>query len=138
FLPTNDADRGVPTWQVSLEYGRNYTVQTGNGLAGTVTEARRSFLGAETRTAIASDASVKTPNPQAVQKQVSTLLVNAVDGQAEADRILGLYKVPRDFAEVDTPLTVDALLGLDLGQTVAVAIPRFGYDAGRSLVITGM
>ena len=60
------------------------------------------------------------------------------DAQTEANRVLGLYKVRRDFVEIDTPLTPEALQILDLGKTVSVVIPRFGYDAGRNMVITGM
>jgi hypothetical protein len=138
FLSTNDPDKGVPSWQVSLTYALNYTVMTGNGVAGVVDDAARAYLAAATRTAISTDATVKVANPLAVQKTVATLLVNQADAQAEADRILGLYKVRRDFIEVDTPLTPDALNLLDLGRTVSVIIPRFGYDTGRLMVITGM
>lgn len=138
FVQSNDPDRGVPTWRVSLDYARNYTVQTGNGLAGSVTDAQRSYLGAANRTVISSDASVQTPNPLAVQRNVSTLLVDATAAQTEADRLLALYKVRRDFVEIDTPLTPEALALLDLGMTVSVVINRFGYDTGRDMVITGM
>jgi hypothetical protein len=137
FLATNDPDKGVPTWQVTLDYAHNWTVQT-DGLAGVVTDAARAFLAVATRSAIATDTSVQIPNPSAVQKTVETLLVNQADAQTEANRVLGLYKVRRDFVEIDTPLTPEALQILDLGKTVSVVIPRFGYDAGRNMVITGM
>lgn len=138
FLPTADQDRGVPTWQVSLDYARNWTVQSGNGLAGDVADARRSYLAQPTRTAVATDEAVKTPNPAAVTKEVSTLILAQADAEAEAERILALYKTARDFAEIDTPLLPEALQAVDLGVSVTVVIPRFGYDAGRALVITGM
>jgi hypothetical protein len=138
FLPTNDPDRGIPTWKVSLDYARNWTVQTGNGIAGDVTDDRRSYLSKEERTVIASDDTVKVPDPAAAVKTLTTLMALQADAQAEANRILALYKTHRDFGEVDTPLTIDAIQALDLGMTVAVAIPRFGYDSGRPLLITGM
>jgi hypothetical protein len=138
LLPTNDPDRGTPTWKVSVEYARNWTVQTGNGLVGEVTDDRRSYLANDHRTEVASDEAVKTPDPAAVTKTVTTLMANKADAQAEASRLLVLYKTRRDFGEVDTPLTIEAIQALDLGLSVAIAIPRFGYDAGRPLLITGM
>jgi hypothetical protein len=138
FLSTNDQDKGVPTWRVSLSYAHNYTVLTGTTVAGSVSDTDRTYLAVADRNVISSDASVQIANPLAVQKEVTTLLANQADAQAEADRVLALYKVRRDFIEIDTPLTPEALQSLDLGQTVRVIIDRFGYDTGRNMVITGM
>jgi hypothetical protein len=69
---------------------------------------------------------------------VATLFAMQADAQAEADRLLALFKERRDFIEVDTPLRPEALASLDLGLTVKVVIPRFGYDTGRNMIITGM
>jgi hypothetical protein len=138
FLPTNDPDRGTPTWKVSLDYARNWTVQSGNGIAGSVAEDRRSYLAKETRTVVASDDTVKVPDPNAATKTITTLMAVQSDAQDEANRLLDIYKVKRDFGETDTPLSLDAIAALDLGLTVAVAIPRFNYEAGRPLLVTGM
>lgn len=138
FLPTQDPDKGVPTWQVQLGYNRNYTVQSGNGLAGVVAQDRRNFLSADLRQVSSSDASVKTPSPLAVVKQADTLLTVKADAQAESDRKLTLFKVRRDFVEVDTALTSQAVGLIDLGTVLRVVINRFGYDTGRQMVVTGM
>jgi hypothetical protein len=138
FLSTNDPDKGVPTFRVSLAWMHNYTVMSGTSLVGSVADDARAYFAIENRTVVATDLTVQTPNPLAVQKEVTTLLVNQADAQAEADRVLALYKVRRDFIEVDTPLAPEALQALELGQTVSVVIPRFGYDGGRPMIITGM
>jgi hypothetical protein len=127
---------------VQLGYGRNYTVQSGNGLAGTRfsrNQPRVNYLGAEICARCPrATRRVKTANPLAVIKQVDTLLTVQADAQAESDRRLGLYKVRRDFIEVDTPLTSQAIGFIDLGTVLRVVINRFGYDNGRQMVVTGM
>jgi hypothetical protein len=138
FLSTNDADKGVPTYSVSLTYAVNYTVLTGTTVAGSVSDVDRTYLATATRNVVSTDTSVQIANPLAVQKTVATLFAMQADAQAEADRLLALFKERRDFIEVDTPLRPEALASLDLGLTVKVVIPRFGYDTGRNMIITGM
>jgi len=138
FLPTNDPDKGLPTWQVTLTYGKNWTVQSGDAVAGAVSDTRRAWLSAATRSVVSSDDTVKTPSPGALSKTIDTLLRDQTAAQAEADRILALFKVRRDFVEIDTPLTPAAVAAFELGQTVSVVQNRFGYDAGRPMVITGI
>jgi hypothetical protein len=137
FLGGNDPDRGAPTWQVSLDYSRNWTVQQGDGLAGSVAAARRSFLAKADRTAIASDVSVKTPSPLAVQKQVSTLLIDQTEAAKEANRLLTMFNQTRDFLEIDTPVTTDLVAAVKLNDTVKVVMPRFGYAGGKHLRVIG-
>lgn len=138
FNSGNDPDKGVPTWQISLDYSKNWTLQQGDGIAGAVTAARRSFLAAATRNAVASDATVKDSSPLAMQKKVSTLLISQSDAAAEAARLLAMFKVTRDFIEIDTPMTAELITAIDLNATVAVVMPRFGYDSGKNFRVIGM
>jgi hypothetical protein len=134
----NDPDKGVPTWQVSLDYGKSWTVQQGDGLAGAATLDQRDFVSKAFRAAVASDASVKTANPLAAQRKVSTLIVNQSDATTEASRLLTMFKVTRDFIEIDTPLSSDLIAAIDLNSTVQVVLPRFGYDSGKNFRVIGM
>lgn len=138
FLRTNDEGKGVPAWSVSLTYAKNWTVQSGNGLAGVVTTPRRNFLKDETRSVKASDATVQTAYPIAVELKPDTYLVDQAAAQTEADRLLALFKVRRDYVEVDCDLSAELVATVDLGQTVNVVMPRFGYDAGRHMVVVGL
>lgn len=140
FLPTNDPDKGMPTYRVTLNYARNFTVEAANGLAGAVLAdpKRVAFLGNETRSVISTASWVQTPNPLAVQKTVDTLLVSVSDAQDECDRVLSLYAGQRDFIEIDTPLTPQAIALIDIGDAIVVALPRYGYDDGRPMLVTGM
>lgn len=138
FLPTSDPDRGLPAYEIVLEWGRNWTVQQGDGLAGAVTAERRNFLAEATRTVTSTDNTVKTAHPLAVQKKVATLLQSQSAAQTEADRLLTMFKTPRDFIEIDTPMTSSLIAALDIGSTVKLVIPRFGYSAGKNLRVTGM
>lgn len=140
FLPTNDPDKGLPTYLVTLNYQKNYTVEQGNGLSGTALAdpTRVAFLANETRTVMAKAPWVQTANPLAVQKTVETLLVDATDAQDECSRQLSLYAGRRDFVEIDTPLTVQAISLLDIGDTIVVALSRYGYDEGLPMIVTGM
>jgi uncharacterized membrane protein YeaQ/YmgE (transglycosylase-associated protein family) len=69
FNSGNDPDKGIPSWQVSLDYGKSWTLQQGDGLAGAATLDQRDFVSKAFRSAVASDSSVKTASPLAAQKK---------------------------------------------------------------------
>lgn len=138
FLPTNDPDRGVPTWEVTLNYGLNYTVQSADDVAGIVQTDRKTFLGLQYRTAKSSNTAIKTPYPMAMTKTVTSLLLDPIAAQAEADRLLAIYSVQRDFIEIDTPMTSELVATVDIGTQVFIVLPRFNYNAGRPMRITGI
>jgi len=138
FLPTNDPDRGIPTWEFNVEYGLNYTVQQKDNLAGSVQLDRQTFLGLAVRTATASNEAVKTPYPLAKTKKITTVLLDAAAAQAEANRLLSIYQAQRDFIEIDTPMSSELIATVDIGDQVFVAVPRFNLSAGTPFVIIGM
>ncbi len=138
FLPTNDPDRGVPTWQVTYNYSLNYTVQSADDVAGIVGQDRKTFLGLQYRTATSTNTAIKTPYPMAMTKTVTSLLLDPVAAQQEADRLLAIYSVQRDFIEIDTPMNSELVATVDIGVQVFVALPRFNYDAGKPMRITGI
>jgi hypothetical protein len=125
---------GVPAWSVALNYGRVWTTLAAGQTAGSVSLARRTYLGSATRQAVASASSVRTAHPLAAQVTVDTLLANQADAQAEADRLLALYSVRRD--RLSWPLAADSA-PYEIGQVVSVRLSRFGYGAGKPMLVIG-
>jgi hypothetical protein len=138
FLATNDPDRGVPAWEINVEYSLNYTVQQKDNLGGSVQLPRQTFLGLSVRTATASNEALKTPYPLAKTKTVTTVLLDATEAQNEANRLLAIYSAQRDFIEIDTPLSSELVATVDIGDQVFVVLPRFNYQLGKVFVVIGM
>jgi hypothetical protein len=136
-VATSDEDRGVPLWRVTLNYGRNYTVQDAQTLAGSVTAARRSQLGQEWRTVKVEDAAVKTVHRLAPELTIDTLYTTEADATTEATRVLTLRKVRRDRIHFTVPFD-SSTATLDLGVLISVAYPRFGYTAGKLFTTIGV
>jgi hypothetical protein len=136
---TRDPGRGIPVWQVSLRYGRNWTTFSPTDLvaiSGTFTEAQRAALLQEWRTAVASDAAVQTKHIKATTLEYDTLLTTEADAVAEAARRLALHKVRRDYLRVPAPIADDSPV-LDLLQEVKLETPVAGL-AGRQFAILGI
>lgn len=138
FTFSNDPEKGMPTWRVTVEYARNYTVQTGDALAGSVVQERKNFYSSPVLTAKSEDTTVQTSYPLAVEKTVSTLLVDPTPAEDEAARLLAIFSEPRDFLEVDVILSSDLITFVDIGSVVNIVIPRLGYIAGKLMRIIGM
>ena len=135
-IATGDQGAGVPTWKVTLRYARNWATQGSADLAGCVAAARRTELAQEYRTVVVEDAAVKTIHPLATELTVDTLLTEPADALAEANRLLSIYKVRRDRLIV--PLDATLAAPADLGRTITMQFSRWGYNAGRPMVILGM
>ncbi|MBX3536428.1 MAG: hypothetical protein KF735_02220 [Chelatococcus sp.] len=137
FDVTNDPGRGIPAYRVIVRYKRNYSTLNGSEVATCVTndEDYKAFLSTEWREAKAEDLSVKTKFSNAVEVTVDSCLTSLSTAQAEAARLLALYKVRRD--RVSLTLWDEQADGIRLGDTVTVQVPRFGYDAGRVMRVIG-
>ncbi len=131
------AQDALPSWRVVLGWGRNETVQAGD-LAGSVTAARRAWLAEAVRTTAAEDAAVKNRYKLAGELRRDTLLVTQANADAEAARVLALYKVRRDTFKVRARLSAEEVEGIDLGQVVRLTWHRYGLAAGRLFVVTGL
>lgn len=139
FLPTSDPDRGIPIYEVQLDYGRNYTIQTRDDLAiSGITLDRIQFLVVQYRTAKSTNSTLRNSWPLATTKKVTTQLISQTAAQIEADRILSIYQAPHDFVEIDTPLTSELVATVDIGVQVVLQIPRFNYQNGKAMKVIGM
>jgi|GEM_PF-5293524 len=97
--------------------------------------ARAQWLAAEYRAAAATDAAVQVAHPLAREIRIDTLLVFAPVAQAEADRLLALYSVNRDRLRVRVPIA--AVPADVLGKVLLLKVPRYGYSAGKLMVVIG-
>lgn len=136
-LTSEDAGRGIPPYQVTIRYNRNWTQQA-NGLAGSVADSRRAFLAQAYRTSVATDTATLSKHPLSPTMQRDTLLLGQAAADAEAARLLALYGVRRDRLRVRVRLDGTLVAVVDLGAVVDLILPRFGYATGRHFVVTGM
>lgn len=134
IIASNDEEKGVPAYRVTVNHTVNYTVQT--KVAGAVTDARLAWLGKDKRAEQASDAAVKTVYLLSPEMTRDTYLTSASDAANEATRLLNLYKVRRGFYKA--VIELDANAALDLGQVVTVKMNRFSLSAGKKLLIIGI
>lgn len=128
----------IPNGKIELSYKRNYTIQSGDELAGlAATDPERvNFVKEEYRKISVTDVTVSANYPISTPLVQLTLLVSDNDADIEADRLLNLMKQQRDFLRVG--LSADHTIGnMDIGQTVRLTIPRFGYTEGKNFVIIG-
>jgi len=138
FVPSNDPEKGQATWQIKLDYARNWTVQPESSVLGAVTQEQKNYLALANRTITAEDTDVQTIYPFAVKKQVSTLQVLEDFAAAEAARLLEIFSEQRDFVELDVILTSDLIELIDMGRVINVVLPRLGYEDGKIVRVTGM
>ncbi|MGI2325899.1 MULTISPECIES: hypothetical protein [unclassified Methylococcus] len=129
----------APAWKMTLEGDTNYAVQDRNSLAGIVSDARAAWLGAASRSASASDASVKTIRLNAQDYTASSVQVSLSQLQAEVNRRLNLLKNRLDTVAVTVRDSPASWLGrADIGTEVLLKTRWYGYDAGRPMIITGL
>ena len=137
-VTASDELSGLPTWKVSVLWKKFYTVQQDGDIAGSVTIARRGELAQEYRTAVATDTDTQSIYPNARELTRTTALISESDAQAEASRLLSLFKIQRRTYTATVRWEAELTTTLDIGQVVSVTFPRFGLQAGKLLLITGL
>lgn len=129
-------DRVIPpAHRVTIKYNRNWTPQK-SGLAGSVTEANRALYGNE---------SMETSADNTTNHLLSThLIVDSLiggndllsaDATTERDRLKALYAKPSGIYRFEV-YTWGVLL--NLGDTVKITHPRYGFANGKTAVIVGL
>ncbi|WP_305821400.1 hypothetical protein [Massilia brevitalea] len=120
---------------VKLGFAKNWTVQDAGTLAN-LPESHKALFTEEWLTTTKTDAAtLATYRLNAEPVQIDTMLLTRADADAEAQRRLDLWKVPRTTYEFDG---VPELLTLELGQAVTVYSPRFGMAAGVSGIVISL
>lgn len=137
LVPSADDGAGVPAWRYTLSYGPIWTVQDSD-LAGSVPADRRALLREERRSKAAADATVQITHKLATDLAADSLIADGTAAATEADRRLALYKVQRLRLEAQVRLDSGLAAAIDLGAVVQVVHTRFGLEAGRLMVVTGI
>lgn len=136
-LAPSDDGRGVPVWQVTVNYLRMWQVQD-VPLEAAVSEADKAKYGREYRSVTVEDATIQNQFPLARSLTVDTLLVEQADAAALAAHLLDLLGTRRDLfrlvARYDAPLAA----AIDLGDVVEVFYPRFGLSGGKLFNVHGI
>jgi hypothetical protein len=117
---------------VKLGYNKNWTIQT--DLQTGIPEAHKDLFANEWLTVTELDAAVAAVYKlDAEPVQRDTLLLATTDAEAEAQRELDLYSVPRTVYGFEG---FSQLLALELGSPVTLIHPRFGLAAGKTGMVT--
>jgi len=120
---------------VKLGFAKCWTVQDASTLAN-LPEVHKALFAEEWLSTTKTDqATLSTYRLNAEPVQVDTMLLTRVDADAEAQRRLNLWKVPRTTYEFEG---VPELLSLELGQAVTVYSPRFSMDAGVTGIVISL
>jgi len=120
-------------WRARVGYQKNYTVMT--DVAAGVTAARRTFAAEAQRISLKDDTATQSRHRLAREYgPTGALFAQAADGDTEALRRITLWKQELGIYAVNT---CGRALLRDLGDEVTITYNRFGFDAGKQVVILG-
>lgn len=124
-------DKRIPVKAaIKIGFCKNWTVQP--DLQTGIPQEHKDFFSEEWISRTSSDAAVATKYKLDIDPdQKDTLLLDEPEAQAEATRLLNIYKVPRTVLSFDG---FAELMELQLGDPVTLTHDRFGLDGG----VTGM
>lgn len=130
----------IPNWRIKVGYRPNLRTLSQSELAaqflpGGVNASQNGSLTEEYRFVSSEDSSVKTAHLLAVDQEVYTRLDDKTDAQAEATRLLNMFKVYRDVYTVKVKTQP---LSRRLGEIVTISYSRYGLSSGKQFVIVGL
>jgi hypothetical protein len=118
-----------PPFRQRVSYRRNWTVMS--SFAGVVAADRKAYLASPYLISEASAVSIKADHPFAQDPDVRECYFrDKADSDAEAQRLLDLYRVERALYRITGPRK---LLHQNLGDTVNVTFPRWDLSVGRNM-----
>lgn len=131
--PVQDMD--APVWSVTVNSGECWP----SNLVSGASAAMKDYLSREPwqHTFSRQVETTRTANPGAVATTVEVKGRHFTSSFSQGifmDGYMALYGTQRDFYTCTVPLSATAL-ALELHDTVAIAIPRFGLDTGRNFRI---
>lgn len=135
ILGVSDTGNGVPCKRVNLNWRKNYTVLNPADLAGSVDQDARTQLGMEFRQAFYEDPSVLQKHLLAGELSFDTACYD--DPTSESQRRFNIYSVARDRLQLTLKIAPGMEDLLNLGETLTVKYPRYGYDNGKIRMIIG-
>lgn len=134
--PLGDDTNGVPVWKVTSNHTLNRTQQTSFATGVPVANQdayKRQWLQAE-----ASNAAVKNKYPDAKELSSATMFSDPTGASNNAATVLSQYAPGRELLEVSARIGPALLTIVDIGKTLSIKVPRYGYSAGKSFLIIGI
>lgn len=142
----------APAYLVTLQYGRNWTVQSDADLGGDKTSptdpvrapgaraglAARAWLASEYRSVQKEDLTLKTPHPNAIKLELTSLIADQTDAQAFCDAQQALYGTARHMTPITQWLSPAQIDVIRPGAVVTVTEARWDYGGGRLMRIAGV
>lgn len=145
-MVAGDQERGTPAHRVNLRHTKNYTVQTGDAIAGAAVDV--AFAAQEYRIKVNDFATVLTQYPAAPEINYDTLLADEAAGSLMATYLVGsassMFSGKRDVVKVTVPLSLivsdvsvslanstgtnlalTGISGLVMGKPIALSLTRF-------------
>jgi len=122
-----------PTKVLSLGYDKNWNVQSGDGLAGSVGAQDREDFSTEYK--YITETNSIAEYPLAVDKEKNTLIVSSTDAQTEATRLQVIRAEKRDIYNVKSFLAAGVV---SLGDTVTITYSDYGFENGVDVIIIGI
>jgi hypothetical protein len=131
----SDPGGGVPVWRVKVLYKKMWYYHKQDFLGPTI--EYRTERTQEYRSVEASNPAIKSAWKNSTEMVFETVLISETDAQAEADRRLALYSVPRDTYRVTIARDYDQEFSaiIDLGSAVELKENRFDLTAGKPFVV---
>jgi hypothetical protein len=99
---------------------------------------RSAFIKEAQRFVVEDDTAVKTKHLLAREAEVTSLLDEETDADTENSRQFTLLKSRRSIYTVPVQRAWLDAVGLDVGDTLTLTLPRFGLDAGVSYLLIGI
>jgi len=134
---SDDENKSIPVHRVSLSYGKRWTSFSESDLAATVSTSDKNTLKKEWRVASGLLASVKTKHLLSPELKKECLINAVLSAALEANRVLTLHSVRRDFVNVDLRLNTDSVL-IDIGSVIELKTARLDYSAGKLFYVVGI
>lgn len=144
----------APAYLVSVQYGKNWTVQQDSALGGDKTSpsdpvrasyyasltglTARVWLADEYRPVQSSDSSLKVASPNAVELKFTSMFTARTYAQAFADNQLAIYRLRRPMTVIAKWLTPDQIDVIRPGVVINVSEERWGFDEGRLMRVAGI
>lgn len=136
-VQSNDPGDGVPTYQSTVRYAKNYTVQQSTELAGEVSDPSRAAFGTAWLDAVVTDATVLTAHPLSIPVIEESALAHAADAVAEATRRQALRGALRQWFQITVEMD-DTNITIELGSVILLTHKRFGLSGGKLLRVLGL
>jgi hypothetical protein len=119
-----------PVWSINVGYDKNWTIQTPDQLAGSVTDARKAWLEHELRYYNFQTPAIKTINLFAQNLSIDSPLSSSIDAAYQAVLLAGLWHLRSVFYSVVVRVDAALLNVLNLNAVVTIMIDRFGVSSG--------